>query len=369
VLEQLAGFYTGQQVVLIWDGLSVHWSTKMRAWLDSQRDWLTVERLPAYAPELNPVAYLWANLKALEPGPGRRVPGPRRPHPRPMNRQPNPRNSRKTREGQLEGFKQQAAEVMRQAREKDTGTVAYDWYVSSDGTQCEVRSPGSACSRPLSLPGSTDGGGRALGAFAGSAPSASRHAGRPCADAQVVVMHPGIGCAHGNPPSSREDTAMYLIRERFFRLGEDSEVIDEHGRPVLQVDGKVLSLRNRLVLRDPEGGEVAQVQRKLVAMRPTYQISIAGREAAEVRKRLFTPFGDRFTIDVPGPDDLEMTGDLLDHEFTIRRGGQTVATVSKRWFSMRDTYAVDVAAGQDDLLLLASVLALDLAEDQERTQR
>ena len=111
-------------------------------------------------------------------------------------------------------------------------------------------------------------------------------------------------------------------------LGEDSEITDEHGRPVLQVDGKVLSLRNRLVLRDPDGREVAQVHRKLVAMRPTYQISIAGQDAAEVRKRLFTPFGDRFTIDVPGPDDLEMTGDLLDHEFTIRRGGQTVATVS-----------------------------------------
>src|SRR4029450_3298968 len=93
-----------------------------------------------------------------------------------------------------------------------------------------------------------------------------------------------------------------------------------------------------------------------------------GQEAAEVRKRLFTPFGDRFIIDVPGPDDLEMTGDLLDHEFSIRRGGQTVATISKQWFSMRDTYAVDVAPGQDDVLILASVLALDLAEGQERRE-
>ena len=45
-----------------------------------------------------------------------------------------------------------------------------------------------------------------------------------------------------------------------------------------------------------------------------------------------------------------------------------MATVSKGWFSMRDIYAVDVAPGQDDLLILASVLALDLAEDQERKQ-
>jgi uncharacterized protein YxjI len=162
---------------------------------------------------------------------------------------------------------------------------------------------------------------------------------------------------------------MYLIRERFFRLGEDSEITDEHGRPVLHVDGKVLSLRNRLVIRDPEGREVAQVHRKLAALRPTYRVTVGGEDAAEVRKRLFTPLGDRFTIDVPGPDDLEMAGDLFDHEFTIRRGDQVVATVSKRWFSMRDTYAVDVASGQDALLILASVLALDLAEDQERRQQ
>jgi uncharacterized protein YxjI len=161
----------------------------------------------------------------------------------------------------------------------------------------------------------------------------------------------------------------YLIRERFFRLGEDSEVTDEQGRPVLQVDGKVLSLHDRLVIRDPDGNQVAQVRRKLVALRPTYQLELGGQQAAEVRKRLFTPFGDRFTIDVPGPEDLEVRGDLFDHEFSIRRGGETVATVSKRWFSLRDTYAVEVAPGQDELLILAAVLALDLAEDREREQR
>jgi uncharacterized protein YxjI len=159
---------------------------------------------------------------------------------------------------------------------------------------------------------------------------------------------------------------MYLIRERFFRLGEDSDITDDQGQPVFHVDGKVLTLHDRLVIRDRAGQEVAQVHRKLVSLRPTYEVSVGGREVAEIRKHLFTPFGDRFTIDVPGPDDLELAGNLLDHEFTIRRGDQTVATVSKRWFSMRDTYAVDVAPGEDALLILASVLALDLAEDRER---
>jgi hypothetical protein len=66
VLGQLARFYAGQQVVLLWDGLSAHWSHDMRAWLQTQRHWLQVERLPGYAPELNPVEYLWTNLKGVE---------------------------------------------------------------------------------------------------------------------------------------------------------------------------------------------------------------------------------------------------------------------------------------------------------------
>ena len=43
------------------------------------------------------------------------------------------------RPGCLEGFKKQAAECIRITKERDTGTLRYDWFISSDGTQCEVR--------------------------------------------------------------------------------------------------------------------------------------------------------------------------------------------------------------------------------------
>ncbi|MFD3330606.1 IS630 family transposase [Streptomyces sp. NPDC058701] len=65
VLEQLKVFYRRERVVLVWDGLSAHWSRAMRAWVADQ-DWLTLERLPAYAPELNPVELLWSSLKRRE---------------------------------------------------------------------------------------------------------------------------------------------------------------------------------------------------------------------------------------------------------------------------------------------------------------
>jgi uncharacterized protein YxjI len=161
----------------------------------------------------------------------------------------------------------------------------------------------------------------------------------------------------------------YLIREKFFRLGEDSTILNEAGQPIFEVDGKVLSLHNRLIIRDRSGNEVASVHRRLLALRPTYEISRAGQHLAEVRKHLISPFVDRFTVDLPGPDDLHITGSLFEHEYTITRAGQVVATVSKHWFTLRDTYGVEIAPGQDDVLILACVLALDLAEDRERESR
>jgi hypothetical protein len=43
------------------------------------------------------------------------------------------------RPGCLEGFKKQAAECIRITREQDTRTLRYDWFLSNDGTECEVR--------------------------------------------------------------------------------------------------------------------------------------------------------------------------------------------------------------------------------------
>jgi hypothetical protein len=63
VLGELRRFLGGQKATLLWDGLPAHRSAKMAAFLASQRHWLVVERLPAYAPELNPVEELWSNLK------------------------------------------------------------------------------------------------------------------------------------------------------------------------------------------------------------------------------------------------------------------------------------------------------------------
>lgn len=65
-MRELKRHLRGQKAILVWDGLPAHKSRKMKQYLESQSDWLKVEMLPDYSPDLNPVEDLWGNLKGQE---------------------------------------------------------------------------------------------------------------------------------------------------------------------------------------------------------------------------------------------------------------------------------------------------------------
>jgi len=158
----------------------------------------------------------------------------------------------------------------------------------------------------------------------------------------------------------------YKMRQKLLSIGEDYTIEDESGRAVFKVDGKVLTIRETFVIEDMSGREVATIREKKLAIRDSMKILRGGDTIATVKKALISPFTDRFDVDVEGGGDLKVKGSLLDHEYEIRRDGDTVAKVSKHWFTLRDTYGIDIAAGEDDALILAIAVALDeMAHDPD----
>jgi uncharacterized protein YxjI len=153
--------------------------------------------------------------------------------------------------------------------------------------------------------------------------------------------------------------ARYHMRQRLISIGEDYTIADEQGNPAYTVDGKVLRIRETFVLADLAGNEVATIREKKLALRDSMTISRGGQTIATIRKAWFSPFRDRFEIDVASGEDMVAQGDILDLEYAISRGGVTVAQVSKQWFAFRDTYGIETAPGEDDGLILAIAVAID----------
>ena len=159
----------------------------------------------------------------------------------------------------------------------------------------------------------------------------------------------------------------YLLKQKLFAFGDDFHIVNENDEKVFFVDGRAFSLGHKLSFQDLSGNELVFIRQKLLSFGPSYELHRGGELVATLKKNYFTLFHCKFAIDVPGPDDLEAKGDFLDHEYVFTRSGREVAQISKRWFAFSDTYGVDIGEGQDDVLILASAVVIDMiCHDEEK---
>jgi len=152
----------------------------------------------------------------------------------------------------------------------------------------------------------------------------------------------------------------YIMKQKVFSFAERFGIRSEAGEDIFFVNGEVFSLGHKLSFEDAGGNELLFIRQKLLSFGPTYEIFRGEEHVATVRKEPFTFFQCTFDIHVDGRGDLEALGNLTDHEYTVSRDGQPVAQISKAWFDWADTYGVDVADSEDQLLILASTVVIDL---------
>ena len=164
----------------------------------------------------------------------------------------------------------------------------------------------------------------------------------------------------------REDRAggdqatRYQMRQRMISIGDDYVIENDRGERVFKLDGKALRIRKTILFEDMNGHELCKIQERMLRVRDSMEIEDpGGHRIALVQKAMITPLRERWAIKIEDGPDLRAQGNIVDHEYKIERDGQRVAEISKRWFRVRDTYGVEVAPGENDILILASVAVID----------
>ena len=159
----------------------------------------------------------------------------------------------------------------------------------------------------------------------------------------------------------------YQMRQRLVSIGDDFWIETDSGERAYKVDGKALRLRKTLILEDPDGHKLAKIQERMLRIKDAMEIEDGdGHRMAMVKKALITPFRDRWSVEVEDGPDLEIHGNIVDHEYTFTDGHATVASVSKKWFRVADTYGVEIEPSQDPVVVLAATVALDMMSHKGR---
>ncbi|GGJ81084.1 hypothetical protein GCM10011583_10680 [Streptomyces camponoticapitis] len=158
----------------------------------------------------------------------------------------------------------------------------------------------------------------------------------------------------------------YLVRDKIFAIGDDYWIEDEQGRQAFLVDGKALRLRDTLELKDPQGRVLITLRQKLLSLRDAMTIERDGEPLATIRKKRLSLLRNHYRVEMADGTELDVSGRILDREFAIEYDGELLAHVSRRWFRVRETYAVDVIRDEADpsLLIAVAVCVIRMAEKE-----
>ena len=151
----------------------------------------------------------------------------------------------------------------------------------------------------------------------------------------------------------------YTMREKLFAIGDDSWIETDDGERVFKVNAKALRVRSTFILENPSGEELLKIQEKKLHIHDTMEIERDGQTVATVQKALIAPLRSRFTIALHSDGELSAKGNVVDHEYEIKRDDAKIAQVSKKWVRLRETYGIEVAPGENDALILAAAVCID----------
>jgi uncharacterized protein YxjI len=170
------------------------------------------------------------------------------------------------------------------------------------------------------------------------------------------------GAQPGAAPQTPSGINRYVMRQRIMAIGQDFFINDASGQPKFKIDGKVRLVKESLKFRDMQGNLLYQLSEKVLRIRESFDIlKPDGSLAAKVHNAIVDPLREKFTIEIPGGENMLTRGKVIWAQYDIFRGNQQVAKISKQfsWIG-RDQYVVDILPGQDDCLILAVTVVIDM---------
>jgi len=148
--------------------------------------------------------------------------------------------------------------------------------------------------------------------------------------------------------------ATYYINQQF-SLNDRFTIKDEEQQDVFAAEGEFFSLGKNITLSTMSGEELLLIKEKVWTFLAQYEFYIADELICEMKQE-FTFFNKKYTI---VNSSWRIEGDIWDHNYEIKDGNQTIATINKEFFSWMDVYEIEVFQEDYTELVLGIVIAID----------
>lgn len=153
------------------------------------------------------------------------------------------------------------------------------------------------------------------------------------------------------------------FKQKFLTLRQRSDITDEYGNVMFKTVGEI-SIGRRMHIYDNNDNELAFIKQRLFRLMPRFSVYVGGNYVADI-VRNFTVFSQDYRIEGLG---WTIKGDWHAHDYTITSGGRYIASIHKKWMSVTDSFEIDIADGEDYVMVLAVIIAIDCVIDNAQAR-
>ena len=161
-----------------------------------------------------------------------------------------------------------------------------------------------------------------------------------------------------------------VMKKKILSVREHYDFEDLNGAPLGSAEANFLQIPPKFVVADNHGSELMHLEGKMVSLRNEFVIyDNQGAELGTIRKKIVKLIGEEYWMEKNGVEFMRIYGDFTEHDYRMEVNGVPVASVHKKWISVRDQIGISVTGEVDHRVVVGAVIVIEHIEVTENRNR
>ena len=159
-----------------------------------------------------------------------------------------------------------------------------------------------------------------------------------------------------------------VLKKKILSFREHYDIEDRSGNKIGEADGNLFQFPAKFSVIDVNGAELVHIEGKILSLRKEYSFyDSAGTNLGTIKKKLVKLIGEEYWVEKNGVEFMRVYGNFTEHDYQMHVNGMQVASVHKRWLSVRDTLGLSITSPDaDHRIVLGALIVIEHLEVTER---
>jgi uncharacterized protein YxjI len=158
-----------------------------------------------------------------------------------------------------------------------------------------------------------------------------------------------------------------VLKKKILSVREHYDLEDVNGTKLGEADGNLFQFPAKFAVVDTNGSELMHLEGKVLSLRKQFTFyDNAGAELGSIKKKIVKLIGEEYWVEKNGVEFMRIYGNFTEHDYQMQVNGVQVASVHKKWTSMRDQLGVSITGEVDHRVVIGAVIVIEHVEVTER---